>query len=841
MDQQLIGRTLLGCRIQSVIGRGAAGTVFLAHHLQIDCLRAIKVLKPHLANDPEKVQRFRSEARSAARICHENLVTLHNADEVDGYFAYVMEFVEGQTLAQRVTADGPLDRSEAVNLLCQACAGLTAAHLAGITHRDIKPDNLLLTGSGQLKIADFGLSRATDNQRLTQQGQAVGTPPYMSPEQCRGEEADPRSDIYSLGLVGYYLLTGTEPMLAESSMATMYNQVNEDPDPPHLLQPSIGAPLSDVICRMLAKNPAERQPDAETVIEELQAAQAGTRSATRRILPRAPSMSAGPPPSSSLPPVSSGVKRQLVRYLIVLIVGLLAGWLLRGPFQQTPRAGSPLSKNQAQDQTNYMAQYIQALERGDEPAAFELLARQLIQHPRDWETHSKRIDLARQLNRILEVFPDLKALDDAGRLSDRETQLLMDIYLKQEQHKQASQLMQRVARRNPKLASQLALDRARQYLAAGRPFEAARVWLQTLRETDPGPLFLATLKRELHRRRAGPKRKASTDRTKLLMDLTLRDSRFFHWPSLADWFSADPRRVRPLSTKLLLRVIVQSSRDRKWDGVGQTSGQELVARDRKYAESIVKSAYASARASFKVGRNDEGVQHLTRCLSLKPEAESAALRWTRGEAYFRLGQRILALADISELLRLQPSYRGARNLRALIYNDRGLYQLAIRDLTVAIKATGPAHPEYPFLFGNRGLAHLLSDKPGKARADFERALRFKSHPGWRIGLLLSHDNSAAGQARLANLLDSGTGQMLAPLMQKSAYSKVATRAIAVLPDHPLTHAERGNLQLRLGNRAAAVRDLERALKLCTAQHVRHTPGIRQALANARSLPRKKKQ
>jgi len=676
MDQQLIGRTLLGCRIESVIGRGAAGTVFMARHLQIDCLRAIKVLKPHLASNRQMLERFRSEARSAASIHHENLVTLHNADEEAGYFAYVMEYVEGQTLARRVADGGPLDPHEAVELLCQVCAGLAAAHQAGITHRDIKPENLLLTADGRIKVTDFGLARAEDSQRLTQDGQALGTPPYMSPEQCEGQEIDGRSDLYSLGLVGYYLLTGTEPMLGDNPMATMYNQVHREPDPPQLLRPSIGPALSDVICRMLAKQPAQRQPDAEAVIQALRAALHSAPGSAAPVLLRTHVDQPVDSPSSHF--ALAGVVRQLS----LLIAGLLVGWLLQGLFGELPSTNRPYSKRQAPDVPDLIPQYIRALERDDQSVAFDVLARHLARHPRDWKRRSERIELGRQLDQILDALADLQALDSAGKLSDLEIETLMDLYLKHEQNKQAGELMQRVSRHSPKLALQLAQEQARQLLDAGRPCAAARAWLQTPSGTHPGSLFLRTLDRDLRERFSNPGRRRPADLRRLMLDLAKRDPRFFHWPSLVVWLAADPRRVEPLGLKLLERVLDESCREHKWDVIGRAAGKALMTSHSARAAQLAKEGRQEASRAFEADLYGKTVHHLTRVLALVPLDVTALSN--RSRASWSLGKKTRALADCAKALRLEPGQPEVLHWHGWMLRDSGQYAKAIRDFTAAI-------------------------------------------------------------------------------------------------------------------------------------------------------------
>jgi serine/threonine protein kinase/beta-lactam-binding protein with PASTA domain len=213
--------------ILSRIAAGGMGEVYRARDAVLEREVAIKVLHPALAGDPGFVDRFRREARSAAGLNHPNVVHVHDWGAVDRVYFMVMEYVRGQSLRDVLNAEGILAPAQAVEVLLQVLAALDHAHRKGIVHRDVKPENVMLTPDGNAKVADFGLARAYADARSTQAGLVTGTVQYLSPEQLQGEPADPRTDLYSLGIVAYELLTGRVPFEGETQMAIAYRHVRE--------------------------------------------------------------------------------------------------------------------------------------------------------------------------------------------------------------------------------------------------------------------------------------------------------------------------------------------------------------------------------------------------------------------------------------------------------------------------------------------------------------------------------------------------------------------------------------------------------------------------------------
>ena len=258
--------------LQALLGSGGMGEVWRGVDERLDRPVAVKVLREHLV-DPELAGRFRREARIAARLQHPGITVVHDVDSDNGRLFIVMELLHGRDLAAilaEAAVGMPIDA--AVSLTLQATEALQAAHAGHVVHRDLKPANLFVLDGGQLKICDFGIARAIDAAtHLTVTGQAIGTPAYMSPEQCLGQQVDERSDLYSLGCALYALLTGQPPFTEGQPLAIMSQHLNTTPTAPRTIRPDIPPELDHLVLELLAKDPAHRPADAGHVIAELRA------------------------------------------------------------------------------------------------------------------------------------------------------------------------------------------------------------------------------------------------------------------------------------------------------------------------------------------------------------------------------------------------------------------------------------------------------------------------------------------------------------------------------------------------------------------------------------------
>ncbi|MFO7653083.1 MAG: protein kinase [Candidatus Krumholzibacteriia bacterium] len=257
----MIGQTISRYRIEAQLGQGGMGVVYRARDLRLERSVALKFLAPELTRDPLARSRFLNEARAAAALNHPNIVTIYEVDEVAGQAFIAMELVAGTDLRQRL-AGGPLPPSEATAITRQIAQGLARAHAAGIVHRDVKPANILLTPEGEAKIADFGLARLAGQARVTRTGTVLGTVAYMSPEQARGEEATPQTDIWALGVLHYEMLTGRLPFPGDSPQAQLYGILNTEPRSLTDLDPSLPPDQAVAVRSSLAKDPARRWASA---------------------------------------------------------------------------------------------------------------------------------------------------------------------------------------------------------------------------------------------------------------------------------------------------------------------------------------------------------------------------------------------------------------------------------------------------------------------------------------------------------------------------------------------------------------------------------------------------
>src|SRR5437764_1677254 len=277
VSPMLAGRYQLG----EVIGHGGMAEVHRGRDVRMGREVAIKLLRPDLARDPSFQGRFRREAQAAAALSHPAIVAVYDTgeDHHDGVVTpyIVMEYVEGRTLRDVLATEGRLLPQRAMEITAQVCAALEQAHRAGIVHRDIKPGNVMLTSSGEVKVMDFGIARAVTGAAatMTQTAAVIGTAHYLSPEPARGEHVDARSDVYSTGCLLYELLTGGPPFSGDSAVAVAYQHVREEPVPPSRIEPDVSPALDAIVLKAMAKNRANRYQTAGEMRADIERALAG--------------------------------------------------------------------------------------------------------------------------------------------------------------------------------------------------------------------------------------------------------------------------------------------------------------------------------------------------------------------------------------------------------------------------------------------------------------------------------------------------------------------------------------------------------------------------------------
>lgn len=323
------------------IGRGGMAEVYLARDQLLDRPVALKVLHREFARDPQFVERFRREAQAAAALNHPNVVAVYDWGQEAGTSFIVMEYVEGRPLSDIVREGGAREPRTAARIAAHVAAALSFAHQRGLVHRDVKPGNILITPSGQVKVADFGIARSRAADGLTQTGAVMGTATYFSPEQAQGLDVDGRSDVYSLGVVLYEMLAGVPPFRNDNPVTVAYQHVREEPEPLVRRAPGVPAALQQIVARALAKDPARRYPSADAMRADLlrferdQPVAEETRTAlvvTLDDTPPATRMAPAARGRGGLPPEVVGKRRNpwAVVGVVVVLLGLagFVGWLI---------------------------------------------------------------------------------------------------------------------------------------------------------------------------------------------------------------------------------------------------------------------------------------------------------------------------------------------------------------------------------------------------------------------------------------------------------------------------------------------------------------------------------
>src|SRR5215211_345235 len=256
-------------RIVRKLGAGGMANVYLAEDEDLGRRVAVKILNERCANDDLFIERFRREAKSAAGLSHPNIVSVYDRGEAEGTYYIAMEHLDGRTLKQLILARGPAPIKVAIEYTRQILGALQFAHRKGIVHRDIKPHNVLVDADGRAKVTDFGIARAGAASQMTEAGSIVGTAHYLSPEQARGGPIDQRSDLYSVGIVLYELLTGSVPFMGDAPVEIAMKHLSQTPEPPSARRHDIPADLDYVVLRALAKDPSERYHSAEAMDADL--------------------------------------------------------------------------------------------------------------------------------------------------------------------------------------------------------------------------------------------------------------------------------------------------------------------------------------------------------------------------------------------------------------------------------------------------------------------------------------------------------------------------------------------------------------------------------------------
>jgi|GEM_PF-3787235 len=314
--------TLGAYEIVGIVGRGAFGIVLRAYDTMLNRIVAIKIMVPELARNPSAVKRFLREAQSAASVTHDHIVTIHSIHESPAPPFIVMEYVDGQSLQERLDETGFLELEEILRIGSQMASGLAAAHNLGLVHRDVKPANILLeNGVQRVKVTDFGLARAVDDVGMTRTGMITGTPQYMSPEQSLGKAVDARSDLFSLGSVLYALCTGQPAFRSDSAVATLRSVCDDVPKPIRELNPRLPKWLEDIVMKLLAKDPENRFQSSAEVAQLLNGCLAHVQEKSAAVPPPAELLAASKPAGTSVQTYARSAFIVLATLQLFAIVG----------------------------------------------------------------------------------------------------------------------------------------------------------------------------------------------------------------------------------------------------------------------------------------------------------------------------------------------------------------------------------------------------------------------------------------------------------------------------------------------------------------------------------------
>jgi len=377
-------------RILRRLGRGGMAEVYLAEQTMLKRNVAIKVLHKDRVADASYLKRFKTEAMAAASLNHANIIQVLVVGEQDGFHYIAQEYVPGMNLREFLARKGPPELAVAVRIIKQVASALQAAHTAGIVHRDIKPENIMLTRKGEVKVADFGLAQLTqegERLNLTQDGVTMGTPLYMSPEQVNGSKVDLRTDIYSLGVTCYHMLSGAPPFRGETAISVAVQHLKQEPDPLEKIRGDLPPLLCRIVHKMMAKKPDQRYQTAQAIVKDLKRVTSETegRDEPAAAGPDLPEGETAERPGGNLAlRILSGVwhlpdwsvARQIWTMLILALTvgGAAAGivWVLRvpDPFATPP----PPAASGAERKSTIAAQYMYAMTLKDSIDAWQAVA-----------------------------------------------------------------------------------------------------------------------------------------------------------------------------------------------------------------------------------------------------------------------------------------------------------------------------------------------------------------------------------------------------------------------------------------------------------------------------------
>jgi len=410
------------------IGDGGMASVFTARRVADGAIVALKILREQYAADAEFVERFEREARAVSALEHPHMVRVIDSGREDGVHYIAMEYVSGSNLKELIRRHGPLPVEDAAVIAAQVCEALEFAHAHGVIHRDVKPQNILLTPDGEVKVTDFGIARATSAATITQTGTVLGSVQYLSPEQARGVEVDRAADIYSLGVVLYEMVTGRLPFEGDSAVAIAIKHIHEDPVPPQSLRPAISDRLNGIILKALAKSSGARYATADEMRTDLVGGGHRWRQPARSVSEDTPATMVLRPPqdrvraSRAWPRFSPGIVAAAL--LIVIAGGAWGGWRAFSSYLNVPEIAVPTFTGKPYGVAERLAQEAGLrLELVEEAYSSTVPAGAVVSQD---QPAGKRVKVGRVIGVVVSLGPELFSVPDVQRRSLVEARVMID-------------------------------------------------------------------------------------------------------------------------------------------------------------------------------------------------------------------------------------------------------------------------------------------------------------------------------------------------------------------------------------------------------------------------------
>lgn len=753
-------------KIIEKIGRGGMGVVYRAEDTKLKRTVALKFLPSYLTEDPHAKERFVLEAQAASALDHHNICTVHEIDETDDGRTFIaMACYKGETLKERIER-GPLDLDEALELASQITDGLTEAHRKGIVHRDLKPANIMITGDGVVKIMDFGLAKLAGRTRITRTDTTMGTPAYMSPEQARGQEVDPRSDIFSVGVILYEMIASRPPFRGDHEAAVLHSILHDEPEPLSLSRPATPQQLQRIVSRALAKKAESRYRDTSELSTDLSSLRETTRVGV------------------------SGRPRRVVgrgKFLIpaVVVLGLVVAYLAISHYFPSGDIGSILSGRSSEDRhlasvapkkpftivvTRFWGVTDEAAEEGKVMQA--LIERQL--RAELGGEADVRI-LSEVVSRVPRSQADAIAL---GKEFDAELVIWGEVF---------------------SLHGEVEIQ---PYLT-----QVSYDWLPL----DPSTPALET---DLSQSSQLAMRRAKAEE---VGNMGLVAAAFYYSRVDSDKALAVLRRATPRSTmSIVTEAWVEFFRDRRAEA------------ERLCIEAAALDAldpwppYTLGAMYSELGRYDEAVSELERAFALAPDHEE--IRWQLALALARTGdQRALGL--YREALDHEPESSKTHGRVGFLYYSLDRLEDAIHEYELAIRLEPEDHWQYFRL----GLAYEAADSLSRAVAileqgkDIAKSKQDRATLGWYLGRAYYHQGrheAAINEFHEAIALRPGYPNAYFLLM--SSYTRlgrgveglaVIQKAVEAYPEEGLLHQILGSAYRSLGRPADAVAACRDAVRL----------------------------